>query len=751
MFQPDIKQSGNYSVTVYTPGCVGDNTCQTRGSVNITGLMGGSTSTQPIQPISTTISQTNNYDKYDQVYSGYIDASSSTTRPSVTLTPSIGQKGNLTVVAQRVRFELRNTTGGLNGLFEYDPSQATVDTDFSKSAIDSAGTSLDPGARITSLIVINDVTYAAGNFTSDSANASHIVAVANGNLASLAGGGLNEPVETMYNPDATIMYVGGNFTSTRDNSSTGLNNIAAYSVSDKSWQAIGAGVNGPVWSIVPIAISVSATQQENGIAFSGYFDQILGFGPNAPTAVENLAVWIPSQENWLQNLPSATIALSGRINAFTNVPGSDPLFAGTVDSQTLGISDIVGLESTAGLGLQQLPVKIQPQPSSGGGLQKRAASSPESTEGVAIGLFYGENNLNLTILGGHFQATGSNGSVVQNLLIINGSSSNHITGLSDSTNTSSSNTILALETHGTTLYAGGSIANGFLSYDLVQATRTTNQPPPLSGGTATVQDIAARPSSSEVYFAGSFTQAGSLSCPALCVFDTGSQQWVVRAFGLSPGSVITRMDWASPTRLILAGNMSISGTYTTMASYDAKAQTWIAFQNAGDPQSVPGPISVFSASDTTYTSFFAAGTASNGSAFITKFTSSSSSPPGQVGGSWVSAVSPQQFGPATAIEGLQMLSLSKNHAQTPLVKQDMTLLVTGLLEIAGFGNASAALFNGTTFEPFVLSTLESGEPGTLRRAFVENPGNLLSSKCKSKLAHLKSTAPPFPGVVACAK
>lgn len=695
--------------------------------------MGAPSSTQPIQPISTTVSQTNDYDKYDQVYFGFIDASTSSSRPSVTLTPSSGQGGPLTVVAQRVRFELRSSTGGLNGLFEYDPSQATIDTDFSKSAVDSAGNRLNPGARITALTVINNVTYAGGNFTSDSANASHIMAIADGNLTTLPGGGLNEAVEAMYNPDTSILYVGGNFTSTRDNATDNLHNMAAYSIVDKSWQAIGAGVNGPVWSIVPIAINVSSSQQESAIAFSGYFDQILPFSQNPSVLVENLAVWVPSQNNWLQNLPDASIALSGRINTFTTVPDMDPIFAGTVDSQTLSVSGIVGLESTAGIGLQQMPVKIQPQPQQGSSLQKRANSdSPSSVQGVATGLYYGQNNLNLTILGGHFQATASNGSTLQNLVIINNTENgNQITGLSPAGgNASSEDAILALDTHGMTLYAGGAITSGLVSYDLIQASLTPTQPPPLNGGSAVVQDIAARPSSAEVYFSGSFTQAGSLACPALCSYDTGMQQWKLPATGLSSSSVINRMTWASATRLILAGNMSINGNYTTMASYDAKASSWTRFQGSDDPASVPGPISVFSASDDTYNSFFAAGTAANGSAFISKFTSSSSSPSGEVGGSWASALSPSQFGPATVIQGLQMLSLSSKHTQTPLVDQSMTLLVTGLLELNGFGNASAALFNGTVFEPFALSTLQNGAPGSLRRAFVQNPQNLLSSKCK---------------------
>jgi len=51
-------------------------------------------------PVSTTFFQTNNYDKFDQIYYGYVDAESDGFRPSVTLSPVANQSTPLTVVAQ---------------------------------------------------------------------------------------------------------------------------------------------------------------------------------------------------------------------------------------------------------------------------------------------------------------------------------------------------------------------------------------------------------------------------------------------------------------------------------------------------------------------------------------------------------------------------------------------------------------------------------------------------------------------------
>jgi hypothetical protein len=129
-FSPDIKQSGNYSVTIYTPGCQGDGTCGSRGRVNVTALMARGDNEQ------TFLWQTNNFDKYDEVFNGYIDATNGF-RPSVILRPASGQGPSpLTVVAQRVRFTLlKATSGNINGLFEYKPGDELDENKTSGSVI----------------------------------------------------------------------------------------------------------------------------------------------------------------------------------------------------------------------------------------------------------------------------------------------------------------------------------------------------------------------------------------------------------------------------------------------------------------------------------------------------------------------------------------------------------------------------------------------------------------------------------------
>ena len=64
--------------------------------------------------------------------------------------------------------------------------------------------------------------------------------------------------------------------------------------------------------IVQFQINLSGGKNTDlALALSGTFDQLLGFGSNAPVAVHNFAVWIPSRNNWLQNLNVATISVDG--------------------------------------------------------------------------------------------------------------------------------------------------------------------------------------------------------------------------------------------------------------------------------------------------------------------------------------------------------------------------------------------------------------------------------------------------------
>ncbi|KAJ9283567.1 hypothetical protein DTO280E4_5148 [Paecilomyces variotii] len=706
--KPDIKQSGNYTVRLFTPGCIQDNTCSSRGIVNVTATF--ATGTEASAPIQTLIYQTNNYEKYDTIYTGYVDASSSDFRTSVTLTPASGQ-GDLDVVASRVQYQLISangslsggSSGGFNALYDYDPTEKTV----SKSTIDEAGNNLDEGALITSLATHDGVIYAAGNFSTTAYK--NIMSVSDGNGTSLPDGGLNSEVNALLSLDE-FLYVGGNFTDTATGSNGDLKGIAAYSYSSKSWSPLGAGVNGHVTSVVALTLNVSTSTAETTVAVSGDFDQILGFGDNSSLPASGFAVWVPSKKNWLQNLDVYQMSFDGQLSASALV-GNTSILAGNLASGGISASGAVSLTDSNNVAIEPLPIKIEKQTPSGSSLTKRDVGG-QSFSGVVTGVFDKNNGRNLTLLGGSFSAEATDGSTIQNVLILDGGHDNKVTGLPSGVDGNS--TILTMEVEGDTLYAGGTITgtvgktslNGFVVYGLSNGSFASPHPAPLSGNNVSVNSIAARPSSSQVYVGGEFDSAGGLPCPSVCFYDTSASSWSRPGFGID--GVVSTLKWVNNDKLLVAGNLTVSNNHSMVAIYNTKDQSWTSM-NGTSASDIPGPVTVLSpASDDVSQIWLAGKSSTNGSSFLIYYDGNNFHSVGNV------------FGQQTTIRDVQVLETNKNHDDTAFLNNDQILLITGQLVLPDFGNASAAIFNGTSVTPFILSTTGTDEPGSISQLISEN-------------------------------
>ncbi|KAL8672589.1 MAG: hypothetical protein Q9168_002962 [Polycauliona sp. 1 TL-2023] len=713
VFEPNIRQKGNYSVTVYTPGCLQDNSCDRRGIANVTGIFTDGGASIPLQQIA----QTNNFDKYDEIYDGPVDVNSDSFRATVTLAPYTQQDKKPLLVAQRVRFAPTNYTDGLNGLFEFDPASGSMLTDFSKSAFDQAGTNLQPDAVITSLAVVGGISYVGGNFSDTAGSFQNIFSITDGNSSSLPNGGLNAQVAA-FQIFGNLLYVGGNFTNTATGNISGLNNFAAYDTASRSWLALGSGVRGQVITIVPLQLNITEKQPETCITVNGHFDRLEAFESNPAVSVQGFGVWVPSRQNWLQNLNLTTRTITGKLSTTTNITGSDPLLAGTISSQGVpGAQGAVSLESKP-LRLNSLGVKIQPKPVASP--KRKRAIGGEDVSGVVTGIFRTDGKLNVTVIGGHFSATATNGSTINNLAFIDGSGV--VTGLASGLDEDS--VFLALANLDNILYAGGTISgqldnaevNGLILYDLASGNYAYPQPPALGGEDVAVNAITRRPKSTQVYVAGNFDTAGSLGCPSVCMFDNG--QWSQPGNGL--GGSVAALVWQGNDKLLVGGNMTVNGNSTRLASYDAKNQQWTALD--GPSSAIPGPVTALTRANQDVSNFWIAGKSSNGSSFLMKYADSKFQPVGDGGG----------LGDKTTIKGLSMLQLDNSHDKSDLVGQDMVLLITGSLDVPNFGNASAALYDGKTFIPFILSTSGNG-PGSLSKLFSEKDIDFKSSGGRMKL------------------
>ncbi len=72
---------------------------------------------------------------------------------------------------------------------------------------------------------------------------------------------------------------------------------------------------------------------------------------------------------------------------------------------------------------------------------------------------------------------------------------------------------------------------------------------------------------------------------------------------------------------------------------------------------------------------------------------------------------------ATEVSQLTMVPLQNTHASNGIIEPDRVLMISGTLSDSSFGNASSALFDGASFVPYVVSTSQSGSPGTVAGLF----------------------------------
>ncbi|CAK7214539.1 hypothetical protein SCUCBS95973_002181 [Sporothrix curviconia] len=736
VFSPDIRQSGNYTVNMYTPGCIQDNTCSTRGQVNITVSM-----VEGQEPTSLQLFQTNNFDKYDQIYFGAVDAPTGDFRPTVTMTPLDGQKlTNMTFVAQRVGFTLLNSTGGLNGLYEYDPTASSVNTsDFSSSAFDTLGSTFATDSVINALATGGDVTYIAGNFTSATANNIVSVDSSSTKVQTLAGS-LNGGVSSMV-LNGTNLFVGGSFTNTESNSVAGLSRVAVFDTAKSTWSPLGAGVDGPVVKVVAMTMNVTTTTPEIVIAFTGGFSELLAYSGNPAVSVDGFAVWVPSQNSWLQNVQGSVASVDGMLlSSLLDVPSVGALYGGALSFAQVGANGAVTL-TNAGIG--SFGIDILPSPTttattaSATGTttatkhkQKRDTIAGSSISGVVTGVFDTSSGRNKTILGGHFSVNSSSGSLIQNLLIIDNKNNGVTTGLGSSIDQSS--TFVALAVTGDTLFAGGNVmgdvngasVNGLVAYNIATDNFNT-QPPSLTGGNNTVTSIQVRPSSSDVYVGGTFAQAGSLGCPGVCYFSTAAGQWDRPGTNLATGSSVNALVWTTSSTLVAGGSLVVNNTVSTvLGKYDATSEVWDSFPGGSDG-TVPGPVELLALGASDGSQIWVAGLSSaNGSLFLMKYD----------GKTWTDALgaSGTSLLSGTNLRSLQMFSVTSNHGATGLLDASQVLMLTGSLVLPGFGTVSAAVFNGSSFAPYALTEggSENGESGSIANIFVENSNFFTASSSK---------------------
>ncbi|KIJ67669.1 hypothetical protein HYDPIDRAFT_107140 [Hydnomerulius pinastri MD-312] len=645
------------------------------------------------------------------------------------------------------------------GFFEWPlSSKATIDatgvvpntseTSFDMVSIDlyNALAAATAGATAISSVVQHPsgAVFLGGSFTLTTGSVSgvsNVVAFKAGNLFALPNNGLNGAVTSLalYGDE---LYIGGSFSDTQSASMQGkLKGVAMYNVQTNVWSTLGAGVNGPVSSIA------LANAQ---IQVAGNFTEALS-GSGASVSVGGFATWDVKTGSWVNSggfvMGSMTFIGNG---TSSSSQGESQFLAGNVQTMAeYGATGFVML-SNGGNGPTVTPLGIQLDTTANASApavaaQKRRShhrrgpaawishlkmlslfarqsatttpalplSPPAPAPAVLAGAFWSNSSSSheVAIIGGNFSFPTSSSAMSQAVAIYDPTTSTVAALVGSQVYGVVRALYVDAESH---LYVGGEFnlseanANGFAVYDLTAQQWLTSAVQPLqasSGSSVVVRSITTstyKPNT--VVVAGSFSQAGTVTCGGICLFDTTLNQW--SALGSGMQGDISSVSYAGNNQelLIAAGVITLSGgASANVAQYSFANATWTAI---GDSTEIPGPVTAMEVNNGNSSSIFAAGRTADGSSPFMVFWD---------GATWSNVGSGLQGN--SNISQLLMVPLQNTHSTNSIIESDRMLMVSGSLSDSSFGSASSALFDGQTFIPYFASMSAQGTMGYVSSLF----------------------------------
>ncbi|KAL4078498.1 cortical protein marker for cell polarity-domain-containing protein [Scleroderma yunnanense] len=763
-WMPYVSAAGQYDINLIVPGCADFQDCALRTSVQVTVFPGGGS--QPY--VSTVSQQNQDDAAILVYSGPIVPSSSNfvvTVTMTIADSPAgSGENGEYELVAGSIELILTsaNVTGtgssgtGSNssmssqhgfGFFEWLlDSSSSVDatgviSGTGKTTLDSVGTELYNalGAAISGTTEVSStiqhssgIIFLGGNFklTAGSASgASNIVAYKNGSLFALPNNGLNGAVSslTLYGDE---LYVGGAFSDTQTASTQGkLSGVAVYHLSLNSWGLLGAGVNGPV---VDIAISNSQLQ------VVGTFTQALSAsGLGSDTG--GFAIWDIKTGSWVNSggFVRGNMTFVGNGTSSSN-QGQSQFIAGKIQSMAeYGSTGFVMLSNGAnGPAVTPLDVELGAGANTsipattkrrrGHGPRSPVSwvshhlkatlfprqttsspatlpSSPAPAPAVLAGAFWSNmtSSHEVAIIGGNFTFTTSSAIVSQGVAVYDPVSST-ISALNGPQIYGVVRALLVDSVQH--LYVGGEFnlsianANGFAIYDLSgqQWLTSLTQPLQATSGNNVVPNT--------VVVAGSFHQAGTVTCVGICLLDTTLYQW--NALGEGIQGNVSSVSYAGSNQefLIVGGAITLSsGVTANVAQYSFSNATWTAI---GNPADIPGPVTAVEVNDGNSSSIFAAGRTSDGSLPFMLFWN---------GVSWSNIGTTLQGN--SNISQLLMVPLQNTHSSNAIVESDRMLMVSGSLSDPTFGSASSVLFDGETLIPYLSVVSTQGTMGYISALF----------------------------------
>ncbi|KAJ7072485.1 cortical protein marker for cell polarity-domain-containing protein [Mycena amicta] len=649
-WNPYVSGAGQYTMNMLVPGCTELQDCAA--------LFPG-----------------NNLDPWDQstvIYQGPILPTAprftTTVHMSMAVAPSgPGINGKFDIVASKIQLILDVSANGTSsgtsgtrtgfGFFEWPLAQtSTIDgtttlANSTETALDTIGFDISALTSSSSSAIVavahhpSSVIFLGGNFSLSSGSASssgNIVSFKNGGLVTLAGNGLNGPVASLA-LDGDVLFVAAT-------SSGRLHGVASYNVQTDQWTALAGGVEGSVSSLI-----------------AGKFTGILTSSGASGAGAAGLATWDIATSHMslvVNGTSSGSQFVAGNVLASQN--GNDlatitPLgiaLEADVSSGKRAVHHHVS-RGTAWLTRIKFPSIFARQSSS---LAPLPPALPAPAPAVLAGAFWTNTSSSdeVAIVGG---------------IALYDTKSGVSSGLPGAQVNGTVRVLLVVDD---VLYVGGEFtisglnANGFAVYDLSkqQWDPSSIQPLQASSGSNVVDNT--------IIVAGSFSQAGSLRCQAICSGVQGEVAAVAYA-----GS--------NQEFLIASGSLALSdNSAANVAQFTFANGTWAS---VGSNSEIAGPVTAVEVNAGNVSSIFAAGR------FHADFPQGST------------------LESNTTIAQLAMVPLQDTHAANSIIQSDRMLMISGSLADSSFGNASSVLFDGQSFFPYIVSSSATGAAGAISSLF----------------------------------
>lgn len=669
-----------------------------------------------------------------------------------------------TIIQQSSQAYLAEILANLYSATEVLPNSTMTTLDYFAGTLLAAGVRRNESEFVNSALTIGNITFVAGNFTSDDFNKttgfSNLVSYSadsgGKSYTRLAGGGLNGVTGAMLSV-GNYLYVGGNFTATADNA-TALSFVARYDTIANTWAGLDGGANNVVSGL---------SQVGNQLLCSGLFDTVNGTMHTGGFAVWDLVnnQWVNSTAQVVGSISAtysrnSTTFFAGQVESIGSTPaaaaainlqapsvqGQYPIIdvlnfqfpetTSTIKSTPAGAAQAPNARRSVAIGsaphLQSRSsmedrrpalfsrlaskassvLKSRSEPdydSASTSLLKRAnaAMQPASLDStsdneiLASAFWKRADGAYLSVFGGNFTTRDG----IRNLGIYDPTTSifSAFPTLPASSNVS---VIRALWVDGNTMYAGGD--GGIVVFNLVTA--KWNNIPPLTAAAGTVLSVTAishRPSSTNLIVAGTFNTASGLPCLSVCQWDTKALRWSNLGNGVE--GQIAALDFAGPkaNTLIVAGSTMINGLVSSLATwtFGENGATWTSLGSTGlGAGQTPGPATAMSVDNLNADAIYVAGRSTDGSfPYLAKWD-----------GTIYEEVGTGELLDPSGIAQLGFVGLTAPHEVNTVMESNRMLVVSGALSLATYGNVSAALFDGQYWIPFLLTTQSGGGPGVVR-------------------------------------